>query len=338
MEIIPISRVKSIIEFRLDQLLDTIASLLRSNIISIPIIVDKKSMTVISGHKLYAALKTLGVKRIPITWEESEEEIKITLDELGFYEDIKPSKTRVFKNTLELLYLNWPTPLVKLTSLSNNKFNVWAKLESYNPFSNSIKDRVGWYMIKDALSKGVKFDLLYEATSGNTGVALASISAILGVKVKLFVPQVIQKVTDTYLKIIGADVVRVSKSLTVEFLDEVETWAKRDKALNLNQFENNANFLVHLRYTAKGLDLQLKDNNIKPSIIIGGIGTSGHMSALSLYFKNRYRDKIQLVAVQPSEGEKRSHQRGDQYSQEGRNTNRFKLWSRYSSHKETRKS
>ena len=191
-----------------------------------------------------------------------------------------------------------------LQSLSTDKRRVWAKLEGFNPFSGSVKDRIGWFMFikaREKRSKVVK-KLLYEATSTNTGMALAAMAAIHGFKAKLYLPMTIQKASDVLLKVMGAEVVRVPRQLTVEFIDDVERDAKRDKALHLNQFENDANFEVHLRFTSKELDLQIREAKIYPSAIIGGIGTSGHMSAITFYFKNKFKDSIKIYCVQPAAG------------------------------------
>lgn len=218
---------------------------------------------------------------------------------LGVWRKASRENLRVFSNTLELLYKNWPTPLVGLTSLSTEKRSVWAKLEGFNPFSNSVKDRIGWSMIMEALERGELKEILYEATSTNTGIALASIANIIGKKAKLFILQSIQKVSDTFLKVLGAEVVRAPVSLTVEVIKQVDEEAKKMGASHLNQFENDANFKVHLKYTAKELDEQLRSIGLKPTHIIGGLGTSGHMSAISIYFKNKYKD-IKIIGVQPA--------------------------------------
>lgn len=230
--------------------------------------------------------------------------ITIDLNSLGFSNDYKRrSNLNVYNDTLELLYKGWPTPLVRLRSFSSGNRIVLAKLEGFNPFSNSVKDRIGWSMIMEALSRGTLKDIIYEATSTNTGIALASIGNILGLKSKLFIPKTIQKVSDVYLKILGAEVERMPVSLTVEAISEVESKARIDGALHLNQFENDANFRVHLKYTARELDLQLIEFGVKPDYIIGGLGTSGHMSAISLYFKSKYRGDVEIVGVQPAQGE-----------------------------------
>ena len=226
--------------------------------------------------------------------------VKVSLEELGIWGKLRGSTLNVYENTLELLYKSWPTPLVKLASVSSEGRSVWAKLEGFNPYSNSVKDRVGWSMIMTALEEGRLGDILYEATSTNTGIALTAIANILGRKTRLFIPKSIQKVSDTFLKALGAEVVRVPVSLTVEAIEEVDSKAKREGAVHLNQFENDANFKVHLKYTAKEIDEQLRSIGLKPDYIIGGLGTSGHMSAISLYFKSRYGDDVKLIGVQPA--------------------------------------
>ncbi len=146
----------------------------------------------------------------------------------------------MFDSALELLYREWPTPLVKLRSLSSGRVRVWVKLEWYNPFSNSIKDKAAWYMLARALERGVRIRALYEATSSNTGLALAALAAIYGAKARLYISATVQRATDVLLKALGAEVVRVPVELTVEALRRVEGDARRDGAVHLNQFENDA--------------------------------------------------------------------------------------------------
>jgi cysteine synthase/O-phosphoserine sulfhydrylase/cystathionine beta-synthase len=126
---------------------------------------------------------------------------------------------------------------------------------------------------------------------------------MLGVKAKLYIPKTIQKVSDIYLEVLGADVVRLPVGLTVEAIGQVDSQARTDNATHLNQFENDANFKVHLKYTARELDQQLQSVGLKPTCIIGGLGTSGHMSAISFYFKNKYGEDVKIVGVQPAPNE-----------------------------------
>lgn len=289
-------------EPELRDLLPVMAEILRRGSVR-PLIVREKgrALVVVEGSEVYYALKIMGVKYVPVS-RKRQDPAEVRLEDLGFYDEVKGDPLKVYNSVLELLIRNWPTPLVRLVSLSTKEVTAWAKLECFNPFSNSVKDRIGWYMFIDALERGKLSELVYEATSTNTGIALASMAAIYGKRARLYVPRSIQKVTDVYLKALGAEVVRVPTSLTVEAIERVEAEASQSGATHLNQFENDANFKVHLRYTAKELDLQLRERGIKPSCIIGGVGTSGHMSAISFYFKSRYGD-VKIVGVQPAPDE-----------------------------------
>lgn len=244
-------------------------------------------------------LKKLGVTRLPVS--EVSEEAFISLDELGFYEDVKPSVLRIFQDTEELLYRNWPTPLVKLARASAGRTTAWAKLEFYNPWSMSVKDRIGWYMYKKACEKNMSSELkfLVEATSTNTGLAIAAMCNMHGSKLRAYIPATVSETGELLLKIFGAEVTRVPKPLTVDLINDVEACARIEGAVHLNQFYNDANFEVHLRYTAKELDLQLREAGIKPVAIIGGLGTSGHLSALSVYFKSKYKS-VKVYGVVPA--------------------------------------
>jgi len=261
-----------------------------------PVTLEKVIEAGVEGPKLPSRSFEVYIDEEPLC-------VKVSLEELGIWGKLRRSTLNVYENTLELLYKSWPTPLVKLSSVSSEERSVWAKLEGFNPYSNSVKDRVGWSMIMTALEEGSLGDILYEATSTNTGIALTAIANILGRKTRLFIPKSIQKVSDTFLKALGAEVIRVPVSLTVEAIEEVDSKAKHEGAVHLNQFENDANFKVHLKYTAKEIDEQLRSIGLKPDYIIGGLGTSGHMSAISLYFKSRYGDDVKLIGVQPAPDE-----------------------------------
>lgn len=277
---------------RLGRILELVAKILREGAVYCPSEPSEREL-------LMEALDFLGCRPPPC----EEERREYALEELGFFEEISPQRLRVFRSTEELLYKNWPTPLVKLVSLSKGGFGVWAKLESFNPFSMSVKDRIGWSMVSEFLAKNPSARaILYEATSTNTGMALAAMAAVKGLKAKLYLPATIQRASDVILRVMGAEVYRVPKTLTVDFVGDVDELARREGGVHLNQFENNANFKVHLRYTAKELDLQAREASLSLKGIVGGIGTSGHLSALSLYFKSRYGEGVRIYAVQPAPG------------------------------------
>ncbi len=284
-------------ELSLRRFIDIARRVLELGGIDEPVVVEGRRVVDV---ELCTVLKKLGVRLVPVA--ERKIRIFVPLEALGFYSDVEPKRFRVFSDTIELLYGNWPTPLVALKSFSLGSVRVWAKLESFNPFSNSIKDRVAWYMFKRWIEERGPIEKLYEASSGNTGIALAAIAAAHGIKARIYIPSTAPKATEVLLRVLGAEVVRSSKSLTVEMIEDVKRDAVRDGAVNLDQFGNDANFEVHLRYTAKELDLQLREAGIVPRAIIVGTGTSGHISALALYFKSRYRGSVKVFGVQPAAG------------------------------------
>jgi len=275
----------------LDEFLDLAAKILRRGGVEETVDIDVRSRKVIRNSKLCATLKKLGVKYIPAS-RGAPEKLFTSLEDLGFFDEIRPSNYRVFRDTEELLYRNWPTPLVRLKNLSSNGKVLWVKLEGFNPWSMSVKDRIGWYMYRDAIRRYGREDLglLVESTSTNTGLAIAAMCAIHRSKLKAFIPSTVSHTGEFLLKVFGVDVVRSPRPLTVELIDEVEEVARREGAVHLNQFYNDANFEVHLRYTAKELEIQIKEAGISPKAIIGGLGTSGHMSAIAFYFKNRFKE------------------------------------------------
>jgi cysteine synthase/O-phosphoserine sulfhydrylase/cystathionine beta-synthase len=286
-------------DISLEEFLSISRDVLRRGGVDETVVVDGGSRRVVKNSKLCVVLKRIGTKFIPISYGVLEK-VFISLEDLGFFDDIKPSRFRVFMDTEELLYKNWPTPLVRLRNLSSNYMRVWAKLEGFNPWSMSVKDRIGWYMYRKALEKlGKSINLLVEATSTNTGLAIAAMAAIHKSKLKAFIPSTVSKTGEVLLKIFGADVIRSQKALTIELVNDVEEIAGKEGATHLNQFYNDANFEVHLRYTAKELELQFKEVGIEPRAIFGGLGTSGHLSAISFYFKNRFRG-VKIYGVVPA--------------------------------------
>ncbi|MEM1539942.1 MAG: pyridoxal-phosphate dependent enzyme [Candidatus Bathyarchaeia archaeon] len=336
----PMKRIKSTMDVELADVLPTYTKFLKKGAVDTPLVIDAKTGVLLHGHEAFQALDLLSAEKAP-TFKVDLKEVEIKTSSMEHFSKekiieagvkgprlqpksfilltepvkinvpleklVKKSKSckvlKVYSSTLELLHEGWPTPLVKLNSLSSASRSVWAKLECYNPFSNSVKDRIGWAMIKEAMENEAVKTALYEATSTNTGIALTSMANILGVKTRLYIPKTIQRASDTYLKVLGAEVVRLPVGLTVEAISQVEKEAKADKAVHLNQFENDANFKVHLKYTAREIDEQLNSLGLKPTCIIGGLGTSGHMSAISKYFKTKYGDSVKIVGIQPAQNE-----------------------------------
>ncbi len=248
------------------------------------------------------ALRLIGVRLAPISLDSRD---PVSLDELDPYWDLVGPPGKVYWSTLDLLTRGWPTPLVRLGSLSGGARRAWGKLEMFNPFSFSVKDRVGWALVEDYIRRHRRPPgRVYEATSTNTGMALAAMAAIYGFKLRAYIPASIQRTSDTLLRVMGAEVVRIPKPLTVDAIGEVKEEAARDGAVNLDQFSNDANLMVHVRYTAREIDYQSRTVGLDLEGVIGGIGTSGHMSAISFYMKHRSRGRVRIYCVQPAPGER----------------------------------
>jgi len=210
---------------------------------------------------------------------------------------------RVYPDTLSLLKDGWPTPLVRLKSECTGMREVWAKLEFYNPFSRSVKDRPVWNMLRKALEAGLKRPVVYEATSGNVGVALAALCNVFGLRLKAFLPRNPPPVTVKLLEIMGAEVLETQyESITPEFWKWVAELAERDGAFNLNQFENDANPEIHYETLAGELAEQLEAVGRKPDYVVAGIGTSGHIYAIYKRLRERYGRSVKIVGVQPALG------------------------------------
>jgi cysteine synthase/O-phosphoserine sulfhydrylase/cystathionine beta-synthase len=341
--LLDISEVKQPVKADLKSVIPVYSKILNEGVVREPIVVEETTNVALKGYETLEALNLLSVEKVPVMKiDRSKVEVRsshtvspvrlediliaglrgpklpynsfkiqidaqipaleVSLSDLNV-RDIKRSNLRVYYDTLELLYKDWPTPLVRLRSFSSANRDVWAKLEWANPYSNSIKDRVGWSMMMAALEDGILGDIIYEATSTNTGIAITAIANLLGKRTKLFLPKTIQRASDFFLKVLGADVIRLPVGLTVEAIGEVDARSKIDGATHLNQFENDANLKVHLKYTAREIDEQLKSVGLKPDCIIGGLGTSGHMSAISIYFKSKYGSSVKVIGVQPAPNE-----------------------------------
>ena len=180
----------------------------------------------------------------------------------------------------------------------------FAKLEFFNPFSRSIKDRTVFNMLFSAIDRGdFNGGWLFEATSGNVGIAMAAISNVLGLNFRAYLPKPTPKATVAILKTLGAEVVLTDfETIDEEMIEFVKREAEKAGAVNLNQYENDENFLAHYRRTAGEIEEQLESVGRKPDVLIAGIGTSGHIAGIGSYLKERYGTRV--VGVIPAEGER----------------------------------
>ncbi|MFT6905870.1 MAG: cysteine synthase A [Oleiphilaceae bacterium] len=190
------------------------------------------------------------------------------------------------------------TPLVRLNNVTSG--NVFAKIESRNP-SFSIKCRIGANMIWDAekkgtLTKGVE---LVEATSGNTGIALAFVAAARGYKITLTMPSTMSIERRKLLKALGANLVLTDGALGMKgAINKAEELAQTEpgKYLVLRQFENPANPDIHEKTTGPEI---WNDTDGEIDVLVAGVGTGGTITGISRYIKHTKGKAIISVAVEP---------------------------------------
>ena len=202
---------------------------------------------------------------------------------------------------MRLFELIGNTPLVELTSIPENKgVKIFGKMEGLNP-GGSVKDRAAFGMIKGALDREEikRGDHLVEATSGNTGIALAMIAQNLGVDITLIMPENATRERVLAMKAFGAEVILTPKNLTIEYSRELaEEMAASGKYHMLNQFANPDNYKMHYRTTGPEI---WNDTDGKITHFVSAMGTTGTIMGVSRYLKEQNAE-IQIVGTQPTEG------------------------------------
>ncbi|MDT0215691.1 cysteine synthase A [Rothia sp. ARF10] len=194
------------------------------------------------------------------------------------------------------------TPLVRINRIieAPEGTTVAAKLEFYNPAS-SVKDRIGVAIIDAAEASGALKEggTIVEATSGNTGIALAMVGAARGYKVVLAMPESMSKERRALLRAYGAELVLTDPSTgmkgAVAKADEIV--AEREGAILARQFANEANPEIHRRTTAEEI---WKDTDGQVDIVVAGIGTGGTITGVGQVLKERKPD-VKIIAVEPEE-------------------------------------
>lgn len=193
------------------------------------------------------------------------------------------------------------TPLVRLQRLPANTTNTIAvKLEGNNP-AGSVKDRPALSMIRQAEQRGdIKpGDTLIEATSGNTGIALAMAAAIKGYHMVLIMPETMSIERRGVMKAYGAEIILVSKEEGMEGArDLAERMHAKGKGIVLDQFANPDNPLAHYTGTAEEI---WRDTQGEITHFVSAMGTTGTIMGSSRFLKEK-NPKIQIVGVQPEEG------------------------------------
>jgi cysteine synthase B len=193
------------------------------------------------------------------------------------------------------------TPLVRLKRIPGNTTNViLAKLEGNNP-AGSVKDRPALFMIRRAEESGTikPGDTLIEATSGNTGIALAMAAAMRGYRMILVMPKNQSVERRQTMRAFGAELVLTPKEGSMELArDTAEKLRDAGKGIILDQFANPDNPLAHYEGTAPEI---WRDTQGRITHFVSSMGTTGTIMGCSRFFKDKNPD-IQIIGAQPEEG------------------------------------
>ncbi len=223
---------------------------------------------------------------------------------------------KYYKSIIELI---GSTPLIRLNKIEKKyklNYKIFAKLEKYNA-SGSIKDRIAFNMISNALKKGVinKNTLIIEPTSGNTGIGLALICAYYNLKLHIYMPSSFSVERIKMMEFYGAEVFLTDKKLGMK--GAIDKAIEEHKLVNDSfipfQFSNKDNINAHYLYTAKEL---LNDLDNKIDVLISGIGTGGTIMGISKRFKKE-KVNCKIIGVEPFESPLLSQNRSNSHKIEG---------------------
>ena len=194
------------------------------------------------------------------------------------------------------------TPLIELENINPKpgKVKLYGKLEGQNP-GGSVKDRAAYWMIKNALNRGdiTKNTKLIEATSGNTGIALAMIASLFGIEIELVMPENSTKERILTMEAYGAKVTLTPAEGSMEAArDYAENKLSQPGYYMLNQFGNQDNPLAHYESTAPEI---WRDTDGNISHFVSSMGTTGTIMGTSTFLKEQNSD-IQIIGAQPEDG------------------------------------
>jgi len=206
-----------------------------------------------------------------------------------------------YKKVATLLDLIGGTPLVEIKNIVNKPgVKLLAKLEGNNP-GGSVKDRAAYGMIKGALDRGeLKTGMkIIEATSGNTGIALAMIARLFGVEIELVMPENSTRERVLTMEAYGAKVILTPAVGSMEAaIDYAHAQVAKGGYLMLNQFGNPDNHLAH--YASTGPEIW-QDTQGTVTHFVSSMGTTGTIMGVSRYLKEQ-NEAVQIIGVQPQEG------------------------------------
>ncbi len=191
------------------------------------------------------------------------------------------------------------TPLIKIDYEYKGKHKcIYTKLEYYN-LTGSIKDRVAYYIINKAKERGkLKEGMpIIEATSGNTGIALAALGTYYNHPVYIFMPDWVSKERINLIKNYGANIILFSKEEGgfIRCVDEAKKMAEKENAFLANQFASQDNFLAHYETTAEEIIKQVPEEIYG---FVSGVGTGGTLMGTGKRLKEKFKE-LQIVAIEP---------------------------------------
>ena len=196
----------------------------------------------------------------------------------------------IYKGGLDLI---GNTPMISLDKIGYK--NVYVKLEKYNP-AGSIKDRIALSMVEGAERKGIlnKESVLVEATSGNTGIALAMVGKLKGYKVIIIMPETMSMERRQLVKAFGAELIltECSKGMNGS-IEKLNDLLKENKNyVNLGQFENEDNPRIHYEATGPEIYKELPDVDV----VIAGIGSGGTISGIGKFLKEQ-NENVKVIGI-----------------------------------------
>lgn len=195
------------------------------------------------------------------------------------------------------------TPLVEVKNIISKKgVRLFLKLEGNNP-GGSVKDRAAFNMISEALKRGdiKKGDTLVEATSGNTGIALAFIAQLLGLKMVLIMPENSTEERIKTMRAYGAELILTSSDDGIEGSRDLAEKLEKEKGyFMLNQFANDDNWKAHYKTTGPEI---WRDTNGEVTHFVAAMGTTGTVMGVSTFLKEQNKE-ITIVGAQPKDGAK----------------------------------